>query len=134
MPAAIWRKLVVNASLNVVAALEGYRNGEVLDCPKALRRACLAAGEVADLARALGVPLGESEGAMEMERVARATAGNICSTLADLRAGRATEYESINGTLLRLARARGWSLPVLEDLDRQFALARRRHPIHLAAS
>lgn len=120
--AAIWTKLVVNASLNVVAAIGDLKNGQVLEEPLARATAGRAAEEVAALARYFRVRLKALDPVQVMEDVARTTAGNICSTLADLRSGRVSEYEAINGDLLRLARRYRLRLPTLEELDRQFAL------------
>lgn len=124
MAPAVWAKLVVNASLNVVAALHDLRNGEVLERPATRRLAAAAAREVACLARHDGVDLQGLDPVQVMEGVARGTAGNICSTLADLRSGRPTEYDSINGAVLRRARALGLALPTLEKLDRRFSALR----------
>lgn len=128
MACAVWRKLVVNASLNVVAALHDLRNGEVLTLPAARRKAFLAAREVAHLAAVLGVDLGPEEPEAMVENVASMTADNICSTLADLRAERPTEYDSINGALLRLAAAHSQRMPLLQQLDEEFGalLSHRR--------
>lgn len=130
--AAVWWKLVINASLNVVAALNGLRNGELMEHSSAFRRAALAAEEVALVAQAEGITIGAGEGARAMERVARATSNNVCSTLADLRGGRPTEYDAINGALLRRARELGVSTPLLDELDREFGmllLSRRPHQV-----
>lgn len=120
--AAIWKKLLVNASLNVVAAIGNLKNGEVLEEPLARLYAARAAQEVAALARYFRVRLRRVDPVGVMEEVARATSGNICSTLADLRSGRTSEYTAINGELLRLARRYRLRLPVLEELDRQFSM------------
>jgi ketopantoate reductase len=69
-----------------------------------------------------------------MEAVARATAGNVCSTLADLRSGRPTEYDSINGAVLRRGRLAGMSLPALEELDRRFLSLLAERLVHQGAS
>lgn len=120
--AAIWTKLLVNASLNVVAAIGDLENGQVLEEPLARAHAAKAAEEVDALARYFRVRLKALDPVRVMEDVARATADNVCSTLADLRSGRVSEYEAINGELLRLARRYRLKLPTLEELDRQFAL------------
>lgn len=131
---AIWWKLVVNASLNVVAALEGVRNGEALAIPTLRCQILAVADEVASLAEAIGVGLGGDEPVQVVERVARATAGNVCSTLADLRSSRPTEYNSINGALLRLAHEHGVQVPCLEALDRKFSSFLPQPSVHRAAS
>ena len=120
--AAIWKKLLVNASLNVVAAIGNLKNGEVLEEPLARLYAARAAEEVAALARHFKVRLRRVDPVRVMEEVARATSGNICSTLADLHTGRTSEYDAINGELLRLARRYRLRLPALEELDRQFSM------------
>lgn len=119
---AVWAKLIVNASLNVVAALGDMKNGQVLEHPLARLHAARAAQEVADLAEYFKVRMRDVEPAELMESVASATADNVCSTLADLRSGRPSEYDAINGELLRLARRYRLRLPMLEELDRQFSL------------
>jgi 2-dehydropantoate 2-reductase len=134
MRAAVWAKLVVNASLNVVAALSDLRNGEVWQDRVARRWAIRAAREVAGLAACLGVALGGEDPVGMLERVADGTAGNVCSTLADLRGGRPTEYDSINGALLSLARAHHVSMPVLEELDRRFSVLLSRSQLRRATS
>lgn len=121
--AAVWAKLIVNASLNVVAALGNLKNGQVLERPLARSYAARAAQEVAALAAYFRVRIRRDlDPVALMEGVAQATAENVCSTLADLRSGRASEYEAINGELLRLARRYRLRLPMLEELDRQFDL------------
>jgi 2-dehydropantoate 2-reductase len=124
MVQAVWHKLAVNASLNVVASLYDLKNGEVL----LHRRACpltrIASLEVQAVASALGIDWGP-DSAWEITRtVAANTADNICSTLADLRSGRPTEYEAINGEILKLAGELGLHLPTLDRLHRAFQSSR----------
>lgn len=120
MREAVWWKLVVNASLNVVAALGNLRNGEVLEKPTARMWAGFAARQVAQVAGLFGVPIAADDAVRRMEDVARATSENVCSTLADLRSGRPTEYASINGAVLGLAGE--LPLEALRELDRRFSL------------
>jgi 2-dehydropantoate 2-reductase len=120
MASAIWRKLAVNASLNVVATVFGVANGKVLESPEALRLTRLACEDVADVARAFGMEWGPRTAWELTQDVARGTAGNICSTLADVRAGRPTEYQAINGEVLAVADRLGLAVPTLRHLDRAF--------------
>jgi 2-dehydropantoate 2-reductase len=122
MAGAIWWKLVVNASLNVVAALDGLLNGQVLESFATRTRLQQAAREVAAVGCQLGMDTSSEDAVAVVERVATLTADNVCSTLSDLRRGRPTEYDSINGALLRLARLHGLSTPVLDQLDHEFRL------------
>ena len=116
----LWHKLSVNASLNVLAALGGLKNGEILRDPEACTSMRKAAEEVKDIALAEGVDWGTVSPGELVERVARNTADNICSTLSDLRSGRPTEYSSINGELLKLAFNTDTKVSELRRLDKAF--------------
>lgn len=118
--AASWHKLAVNASLNVVAALFGFTNGEVLRHHEAAGLAKVAAREVQQVAVGWGVDWGDVDPWLLTESVARQTADNVCSTLSDLRNGRPTEYSSINGEVLSRAGALRLAVPGLMELDRRF--------------
>ena len=120
MEPAIWRKLAVNASLNVVASVYGVLNGETLDIPEAARLMRLASDEVEQVARARGVDFGARSGWEITREVALGTAHNVCSTLADLRSGRVSEYQAINGEILAAAEQAGLVIPALRLLDQQF--------------
>lgn len=117
---AVWHKLAVNASLNVVASLQGSKNGEVLEEPSCRRLVFRAAAEVSQVAQAAGFEWGPIPAESMVEAVARDTASNVCSTLADLRSGRPTEYDSINGEVLRRAEQLAVPVPVLRFLDDEF--------------
>jgi 2-dehydropantoate 2-reductase len=120
MEPAVWRKLAVNASLNVVASIFGVRNGEILDIPEASQMVRLASAEVERVARARGVNFGPLSGWEIAREVALGTAGNVCSTLADLLSGRVTEYQAINGEVLRVASQLGVDVPTLRRLHQEF--------------
>lgn len=120
MRAACWHKLAVNASLNVVASIYGLTNGEVLRHPRASSLARAASEEVRTVAVAAGVAWGDIDPWTLTSSIAAQTSTNVCSTLADLRGGRPTEYDSINGEVLRRARAAGLAVPALSELDRRF--------------
>ena len=120
MEPAIWRKLAVIASLNVVASVYGIHNGETLDIPEAARMMQLASDEVEQVARAVGVNFGPLSGWEITREVALGTAHNVCSTLADLRSGRVTEYQAINGEILNLASHLEVDVPTLRTLDQEF--------------
>ena len=120
MRASVWRKLAVNASLNVVATLHGLRNGEALRHPEGKQLMRSVCDEVAQLGRCLGVATDACEFWAHTQDVALKTSENICSTLADFRSGRPTEYDSINGRLLQIARSWGVKAPALKRLHEDF--------------
>lgn len=122
MEQAIWHKLAVNASLNVVASIFGLQNGEVLQYPETSSLMRRAAGEVSRVAQALGLDWGPESAWSLARQVAHKTSQNVCSTLADLRADRPTEYQAINGAVLSRAREYGVPTPVLDKLHGMFVL------------
>jgi 2-dehydropantoate 2-reductase len=118
----LWAKVVVNASLNPVAALAGRPNGFVLDDAGARERLGLLAAEACAVARAEGIALPFADPAAFVLDVARATAANRCSLLADLERGGATEIDAINGEIVRRAGRLGVPVPenarVLDEVRR----------------
>ncbi|KAG6854525.1 hypothetical protein C0991_005437 [Blastosporella zonata] len=126
---AMRTKLVANAVINPLTALMGCRNGDIFTTSAATRvmqRVCQEASDAfaaefkadskawAEKLAAQGVttddtPLGRFPRALnnraleaEVRRVVRLTKGNISSMLADVRRGRSTEVEFINGYLLKV--------------------------------
>lgn len=126
---AMRRKLVVNAVINPLTAVLGCRNGDIFTTKAAeriMQRVCQEASDVyaaqaqaetqawLDSLAAQGMDPGKvgvgrlpralSRQCLEAEvlRVARATKGNISSMLSDVRRGRKTEIDFLNGHLLNL--------------------------------
>lgn len=117
----VWHKLAVNASLNVVCTLFGLRNGEILNQRQARNLTRRAADEVRSVALACGVSWGTKAPWGIVCEVASATWTNVCSTLADFRQHRPSEYEDINGAILSLARFHGLEVPTLRTLDQAYS-------------
>lgn len=112
LEALLWGKLVINSGINPVAALTGETNGALLEIPQARALMRSAALETAEVARARGVVLPFADPVSAVERVARQTADNVASMLADRRRGAGTEIESINGAVVRQGRLLGVDTPV----------------------
>ena len=112
----LWSKLIVSAAINPLTAIWNVKNGELLENP--LRRADLLAlaSEAAAVARAEGVALLYDDERVEVERICRATAGNVSSMLQDVRRRHKTEIESITGVIVRKARAGNVKVPNNENL------------------
>ncbi|MBX3471635.1 MAG: 2-dehydropantoate 2-reductase [Planctomycetes bacterium] len=121
----VWEKLQVNAAINALTGLLGCANGRLLEAPSARSLAGEAAAEVGAVARSLGVTGDWSAAAARdrWEAVARATADNASSTLQDLRRGRPTEVNAINGAVAAAAREAGVAAPINELLARLVAAA-----------
>ncbi|KAH7927279.1 2-dehydropantoate 2-reductase [Leucogyrophana mollusca] len=125
---AMRRKLVVNAVVNPLTAVMGCRNGELFkhDASRRIMHSVCAEAAAVYQAQAeaeaqawldsLGpdvdknqVPIGRLPKALKEEqlvrevlRVAKVTGGNISSMLADVRKGRDTEVDFMNGYLIGL--------------------------------
>ncbi len=106
-----WAKLAVNAAINPPSALLDCRNGALVDAAEG--RALIAAlcAETARVLEAEGCPETADALAARVVAVARATAANVSSMCADVRAGRETEIEAITGYLLARAALHGLALP-----------------------
>jgi len=140
---AMRRKLVANAVINPLTAIMGCRNGDVFmtnAAQRVLRRICQEASDAfaaqmkADSQAWLGtlaaegvetesvsverLPRALTQPALETEvlRIAEATRGNISSMLADVRQGRATEVDFINGYLLKLGSTYRVEMPATATL------------------
>jgi 2-dehydropantoate 2-reductase len=111
MPRRLWEKLAVNAGINATTALARVRNGALADGP-AGAVARTAAREVAALARAEGIELGDERAVAALERVVGATAANHSSMLQDVRGGRRTEVDAIPGYVADRAAEHGLETPV----------------------
>ena len=111
MTPCVWGKLIVNAAINPVAALAGATNGEVALRPALRALAAAIAQEGQAAARAAGAAIPYSSAAEAAMETARQTAGNRCSMLQDLEAGRPTEIEYLNGAIVRAAEAHGVAAP-----------------------
>jgi 2-dehydropantoate 2-reductase len=109
---SVWRKVAANAAMNPTSALLGYTNAELAADDAAARVADTLAAEVARVATAAGVPLGEDEARGSWREVARLTGSNRSSMLQDVRAGRPTEIDAICGAVHREGERRGVAAPL----------------------
>ena len=103
----IWTKAMLNIAINPLCALAGVRNGEMLHTP--LFDAAVGLLMEAELVgRRQGVNLPSmDELVATLVDVLDATAENRCSMLEDVRAGRQTEIDALNGHIVNLAEQHG---------------------------
>lgn len=139
----MYQKLVVNAVINPLTALMGCRNGDILcttTSQRIARKVCQEASQVfraqfaADARSWIksledsghdtkNLPLQRVPHVLtkmmlekEVIRVARLTGGNISSMLSDIRLGKSTEIDFINGYLLKLGQTFHVRMPATSTL------------------
>lgn len=123
----LWHKLLVNVGINALTAIYDCPNGALLDDPAIVERMEAAVREGIVVAEKIGVEL-DPEPLAGVRAVCRATATNLSSMLQDIRAGRPTEIEAINGALVRLAGEVGVPVPVnVELVSKVLELERNFH-------
>lgn len=129
---SLWEKLLVNVGINALTAINNCPNGMLLASPGLVELMTAAVTEGALVASRLGITL-PADPMAGVLKVCRATAANISSMLQDVRAGRRTEIEAINGAVVKRARALGVEVPVnTELLGRVRELERKLEPSEIA--
>ena len=112
--AEIWQKFVVNCSANAVAAVTGLRSGEFVDIQDLMDYRVRVVEEVLAVLDAKGITLPDPE------LIKRICSGgrrmNRPSMLQHIRMGRKTEIDTLNGALVREAKALGIPVPYNEAL------------------
>jgi 2-dehydropantoate 2-reductase len=115
---AIWSKAIFNATMNPLCALTrrtpGFlgAHGE----SRAMIRACVEEGVAVANARGVPVP---AQPIHDLTHVSMTDhADHEASMLQDVKAGRRTEVDAINGAIVEAGRAEGVEAPVLETLWR----------------
>ncbi len=110
--AAVWAKLIVNASINALTALTGVRNGQILENADLRHMADTVISEALAVMDAAGVPPLLTNHRAHAHEVMRLTGSGPSSMLQDIRRGRRTEIDAINGAISRLADELGVPAPV----------------------
>ncbi len=119
----LWAKVIVNASINPLAALAGVPNGRLVRDKRLLATLEAVCRESAAVAKAEGAGIDADEIVQRTVLVARRTAANRSSMLQDLDHGRRTEIDAITGAILRSAVRERIAAPLNQAL---FALVKAR--------
>ena len=126
---AIWGKVLYNCALNGLSTLLEVPYGRLLEREAAKRLMRRIIEEAYRIAQAQGLRLEPSNAAAYAEllftRLIPDTAAHHPSMLQDLRRGRATEIESLNGALVRLAQALDLDAPANELVTRLVQMKER---------
>lgn len=107
----IWGKLVINAGVNPLTVILQCRNGQILENPHSRQLLHLLVEEAASVARKRGIRLPYRNSSAQAEKVASLTAENISSMLQDIRRGKRTEIDYINGAVVAGAKRCSVSAP-----------------------
>ncbi len=113
---ALWKKAIVNAAINPLGALLGVPNGSLVENDESLKLQEIIVDEAVQAATAAGISVDKQEMLDLVRDICIKTGTNICSMLQDIRAGRKTEIDSINGEIIKAGRDRGIALPCNETL------------------
>jgi 2-dehydropantoate 2-reductase len=114
--ADLWTKLVMNCAYNAVSALSGARYGQMVAMPEVRAVMREAVKEVAQVAQAKGVRLPDDIGDAAI-RLADAMPQTTSSTAQDMRKGKPTEIDHLNGYVVRQGAALGIPTPVNQTLN-----------------
>lgn len=109
---AVWAKLVSNVAINPISALTGLRNGQILDDPDLVAVVEQVVRETVAVMRAAAIPPATDDFLAHVKKVMKDTDENISSMLQDIRRGRRTEIDAINGAVARLGDELGVATPV----------------------
>lgn len=107
----IYQKLLINAVINPLTAIYDTTNGELPQHPSRLKLMRSLFQETSSILAADGMKP-DVDGWQLVLQVCSATAANVSSMLSDVRAGRQTEVDWINGGVSGLARIHGMASPL----------------------
>jgi len=113
---AVWKKAVINAGINPIAAILDIKNGEILKIPYAMELQKQVVTESVNTAKAAGIPLDIDIMLNEVSETCLKTSVNTCSMLQDIHNGRKTEIDSIIGAVIETASRYNTPVPVSETL------------------
>ena len=113
---AVWMKLIHNAACLPVSALTGLLAAQLVEAGPWRDLIDALAREAVAVARAVGHEIDPDERIEHIHRVLGSAGPGVPSMLADVRARRPTEIETINGAIVREARDHGLRVPLNESM------------------
>jgi 2-dehydropantoate 2-reductase len=112
--AMLWEKMVWNAPFNAICALTRQKAGAAVELLPDLVRAAMR--EVIEVARADGVQMPDMIADVMLQLTRSEYPETEPSMLQDVRAGRATEVDILQGAVVERARAHGLETPLMHTL------------------
>jgi 2-dehydropantoate 2-reductase len=110
---ALWAKLVLNCGYNAISAIADVTYGRMVMLPGIARTVHDAVVECLSVARALGITI-PGDVFAAVDRIATSMPGQVSSTCQDLRRGKPTEIDYLNGYIV----AEGERLGIATPLNR----------------
>lgn len=110
----MWQKMMANIALSAPSAFTNLRLGEVVAVPELRAVIDLALDEAVAVAAAAGVAVDAADAQQALHQITgkQGTGANKSSLCVDIRNGRRTEIDFINGVVVRLGRQLGVPTPV----------------------
>lgn len=118
----IWSKLFVNVGINALTAILEIKNGKLLEFDETIQLMKGAVLEAVQVANRLGLDFDEREVIKNVLNVAKSTYENQSSMLQDIKKGRKTEIDKINGAVVKEGENLGIDTPINEVLTRLIAV------------
>lgn len=115
-----WQKLLGNVALGAVSAATDLTSAEIVAIPELRAVVLRALDETAAVARACGIPLGETETRTIFDKLTAVGGGGTgaskSSMAIDVANRRPTEIDTIHGSVTRLGRERGVPTPTIDAM------------------
>ena len=121
---AQWHKLALNSVINPLTAIFDIRNGDLPAHVEARSWIPPLCREVAEVSHSQGIELSATSLEERVAEVCASTAGNVSSMLQDVRQGRQTEIDHINGYLIAVGRRHGLDCPTHRQVAARVTAAR----------
>jgi len=99
----LWRKLAINCAVNALTVIHDCCNGDLLQIPEASDQLATLCDEISALMHAIPAAPAIDDLHSQVREVLTVTADNVSSTLQDIRRGRRTEIDHLNGYLCERA-------------------------------
>lgn len=114
----IWGKIIFNSALNTLGAIFEVSYGELASGPITRELMNKIIGEIFDLLHARNIPMFWHDAQTYLvnfyDNLIPPTSAHHASMLQDIRSGRRTEIEALNGAVVKLAHESGVAVPVNE--------------------
>lgn len=120
-----WKKLIINSAVNPLSAIYGVENGKLIKNAEAVTEMASLVVEGVAVAQKIDIPLNYGEMWASVLETCRRSSANRSSMLCDVDAGRPTEINAINGSIIALGDAHGVDTPVNIRVLRQIVSIHR---------